>query len=362
MINRYTLLLGCLFLTFGVLLEARTDPVVTSTGTKLLVVDSANDSVLAFDAAAGAFLGTFIPASSGGLHSAEGLTTGPDNNVYVASWSSSSVKRYDGRTGAFIDDFIAAGSGGLGNPDQVLFGPDGKLYVSDRFASSIRRYDGTTEAFIDTFVSNGGLIGFLSFNFGPDGNIYAGMFNPSHGQNILRFNGITGAFIDVFNSGNPDHDSAVGGLAFGADGNLYACRFHADLVERYNGTTGAYIDDFVPFQLGGLVTPTYLIFGTDHNLNVTGQNSHRVSRYDGATGAFIGDLGAGSALTNPTGLTLAAALPTATPTIALLVGDYNSGKILRYDSSTGAFLGTFAENAELGDPFNSLLAQIAIST
>src|SRR6266566_4598731 len=153
MVNRWALLLlGCFCLTFGLpLLEAHSDPLVNSTPAGLLAVDSANDSVLSFDPATGAFRGVFI----------------------------------------------SAGSGGLGNPVQVVFGPDGNLYVSDRFAASIRRYNGTTGAFIDTFVSNGALGGFISFTFGPDGNIYAGMFNGS--QDILRFDGTSGAFIDVFN-------------------------------------------------------------------------------------------------------------------------------------------------------------------
>ncbi len=303
MVNRWALLLlGCFCLTFGLpLLEAHSDPLVNSTPAGLLAVDSANDSVLSFDPATGAFRGVFISAGSGGLTTAESMTTGPDGNVYVASWSTASVKRYDGTTGAFRGDFLAAGSGGLGNPDQVVFGPDGNLYVSDRFAASIRRYNGTTGAFIDTFVSNGALGGFISFTFGPDGNIYAGMFNGS--QDILRFDGTSGAFIDVFNSGNPSLDSAVSGLVFGPDGNLYAGRYHANLVQRYDGTTGAFIDTFVSAGSGGLHIPDYLTFGPDGNLYVSGILSNAVLRYDGTTGAFIDAFASGGSLTGPTGIT-----------------------------------------------------------
>ncbi|MGI0014249.1 MAG: hypothetical protein ACREBU_12540 [Nitrososphaera sp.] len=191
-----------------------------------------------YDGTTGVFLKVFVPSGSGGLDSPQNLTIGPDGNLYVSSWANHSVKRYDGQTGALIDDFVPSGSGGLGNPDQVVFGPDFKLYVSSRFNATISRYDGPTGAFVDTFVTDSSLSGFVGFTFGPDGNIYAGMFNCCGNQQILRFNGITGDFMDVFNSGGPPLDSAFAGLVFGPDGHVYASRFHVDTIERYNGTTG----------------------------------------------------------------------------------------------------------------------------
>jgi hypothetical protein len=128
----------------------------------------------------GAFLGTFVAPGSGGLHSAGMMAFGPDGDLYVANnnfetgnpFAPGSVLRYEGPSGpnpgAFLGTFVPAGSGGLANPVGLLFGPDGKkdgkldLYVasavqyrpgssSETFAavpgtSEVLRYDGKTGA------------------------------------------------------------------------------------------------------------------------------------------------------------------------------------------------------------------------
>ena len=91
----------------------------------LLVSNGDTDTILSFDASTGAFLGTF--ASGGGLDDPEGLTFGPDGNLYVTS-RTNNVLRYSGTTGAFLDVF--ASGGGLEDPAGLVFGPDGNLYVS----------------------------------------------------------------------------------------------------------------------------------------------------------------------------------------------------------------------------------------
>jgi DNA-binding beta-propeller fold protein YncE len=277
-------------------------PHVRADGTQLLVGNAANSSVLSYDGTTGVFLSLFVPSGSGGLHTPQNLTIGPDDNLYVSSFGDHSVKRYAGHTGAFIDAFVPSGRGGLANPDQVAFGPDGKLYVSSRFNATISRYDGQTGAFVDTFVADSRLSGFVGFTFGPDGNIYAGMFNCCGAQHILRFNGTTGAFMGVFNSGGPPLDSAFAGLVFGPDGHLYASRYHADLIERYHGTTGAFIDTFVPAGSGGLHTPDSLTFGPDGNLYVASLSTANILRYDGPTGAFIDVFTSGGEVLFPKGV------------------------------------------------------------
>jgi hypothetical protein len=87
----------------------------------------------------GAFMGTFVPAGSGGLLQPFGVLFGPDRNgdgqqdlnvtscnVNDSSFSNSkphtsSVKLYDGNTGAYLSDFVAVDSGGLNTPVLMTF-------------------------------------------------------------------------------------------------------------------------------------------------------------------------------------------------------------------------------------------------
>ncbi|MCC6322013.1 MAG: hypothetical protein IT438_11330 [Phycisphaerales bacterium] len=51
------------------------------------------------------------------------ITYGPDGNIYVANASTNSVLRFNGATGAAMGTFVAAGSGGLSVPSGLTFGP-----------------------------------------------------------------------------------------------------------------------------------------------------------------------------------------------------------------------------------------------
>ena len=89
-----------------------------------------------------------------------GLVFGPDGNLDASRWIANLVERYNGRTGAFIDRFVPAGSGGLRTADYLSFGPDNNLYVTSldfyqTGVGAILRYNGTTGAFIDVFTSGG---------------------------------------------------------------------------------------------------------------------------------------------------------------------------------------------------------------
>jgi hypothetical protein len=68
----------------------------------------------------GASLGTF---ASGGVTGMGGLAFGPDGNLYAAGFQSNNVVRYNGTTGAFLGTFVPAGSGGLNGPQFLTFSP-----------------------------------------------------------------------------------------------------------------------------------------------------------------------------------------------------------------------------------------------
>ena len=205
-----------------------------------------------------------------------------------------------------MGDFVGSGSGGLSNPDQPVFGPDGNLYVSDRFSGSVLRYNGRTGASLGVFVSDGRLGGFVAFTFGPDGRLYASMFNGSP-QCILRFNGTTGAFVDVFACA-PDSSSAFSGLAFGADGRLYASRYHLGEVWQLDGS-GKLLGTL---HCPGDTRADYLGFGPDGVLYVSTTSSNNTSRFDVQTGQCLGSYPVGGKINSGKGFVW---FPPSTPSL-----------------------------------------------
>src|SRR5208283_4701468 len=100
----------------------------------------------------------------------QGLTFGPDGNLYVADNVANSILRYNGTTGTSMGTFASTGW----DPTSVRFGPDHNLYVSVFYGHMIERYDGTSGADLGPFVpsGSGGLTWDIDIAFGPDGNLY----------------------------------------------------------------------------------------------------------------------------------------------------------------------------------------------
>lgn len=296
----------------------------------LLVSDFGNNRILEFDETSGDFLGVF--ASGGGLNGPDGLTFGPDGNLYVNSFNGNEVLRYDGTTGAFLGGFgdVNELGSGLDNPTYSTFGPDGNFYVS---SSSIRnadksgevlRFNGTTGEFLGIFASGGGLDDPEGVAFGADGNFYV---SSVFSNQVLRYDGSTGNLIDVFAS---EALAQPIGLTFGLDGNLYVS--NSSFLEenrngevlRFDGKTGAFVGVFA--SGGGLNSPAGLTFGPDGNLYVTSFATNEVLRYDGITGAFLNVFGeasrAGSGIDRPTGLIFTPAptpVPESSPSLGLVL-------------------------------------------
>jgi DNA-binding beta-propeller fold protein YncE len=133
----------------------------------------------------------FIAAGSGGLSSPQGLTLGPDGNLYVAG-NGGAVLRYNAATGQYLKTFVAQGSGGLNFNGAAFaglaFGPDGNLYIASGNTNQVLEYSGGTGAFIKAFVpaGSGGLTTPLGVRFGPDGSLYVCSNNTN---SVLRFRG-----------------------------------------------------------------------------------------------------------------------------------------------------------------------------
>ncbi|QDT51611.1 Calx-beta domain protein [Symmachiella dynata] len=269
-------------------------------------------------------------------------------SLLVANGATNSILRYDATTGAFIDEYFTGAAG------DMIIGPDGDFYVANVATDSILRYDGATGALLGTFASGGGLNDPRGLVFGPDGNLYV---TSNQTDSVLRYNGTTGAFIDQFVLPNTEDLGNPVGLAFGADGNLYVSN-HGRGGSRgpynvlvFNGTTGAYIKELFGDGAGGLDEPTGLAFGPDGNLYLIDEPDDEILRYNGTTGAFLGSFASGGGLDAPTDFTFG-------PDGNLYVSSA-SGAILKYDGTTGDFLGTMSSGGGLVDPLGLLFVASA---
>jgi hypothetical protein len=280
--------------TFQLLLTTSTPGYAVGMGQATIIDDDvgvsvADSTATEGDARIGQSLGAFVPQSNnGGLNRSTAMAWGPDGNLYVGSLNTNQVLRFDGTTGAFLGTFIDASTGLAADTpfmQGLQFRPDGKLYVLSRNTAEVQRFDATTGAFLDVFIpsGSGGLNGAKGMTVGPDRNWYI----SSGGTNqILRYSGATGAFLGVFVAAGSGGLSNPRALTFGPDGNLYVSSSGSDAVLRYNGQTGAFINAFLPAGSGGLSAPAELLF-SGGSLYVASQNTDEVLRYDAQTGAFL---------------------------------------------------------------------------
>ena len=266
--------------------------------------------------------------------------------VIVSSDFSDSVPMYD-LSGNFIRNFVGPGGGGLDSPQGITVGPDGNVYVSSAVNDKVLKYDGLTGAFMGAFVDGGLLDRPWYLTFGPDGNLYV---SSSANNRVLCYDGTTGAFLRVaaqdFFLGAPD------GISFAADGTMLVSKFPAgdSRVMRFNPQTGAFIANVVdePGLVGAL---EHRLSPDGTRLFVSSFGTNQVREYDVATGAFIRNFIGGPPLAGPVGQLV---LPDGT----LLVSSWNNDSIFRYDADTGALLGTFAQGGPLDNPNNMAILNV----
>jgi DNA-binding beta-propeller fold protein YncE len=201
----------------------------------------------------------------------------------------------------------------------------GLLLVSGFDSKNVVAFDATSGAFSRVFVKagSGGLSGSEQLAFAPNNDLLVASFGSNE---VLRYDGKSGDFHGVFAAitrpvGIVVHD----GFAY-----VSSYDYSGGVVNRYNAMTGAFVDTFVAKGSGGLGPAHGLAFGPDGNLYVADNLRDRVLRFDGTTGAFVGAIDSG----HPTGLTFG-------PDGNLYVSDGDHGRVLKHDGATGAFLGNF---------------------
>ena len=269
--------------------------------------------------------------------------------LYVTSNDNNQILAYDSQTGAAL---AVPAFPGFTDPTGVTFGPDGNLYVASGANNNVQKFNPQTGALLGVFTTGGALDEPKGIVFGPDGNLYV---VGGASREVLRFNGVTGAFIDIFVAAIPQINSPAA-LAFGPNRNLYVSDPDNNAVLKFS-QTGAFVSTFIGPAVGGLCEPLGLIFKgnslfvASSGSNVDGDNcgpggngSDAVLRYDATTGAFLGNFVASESggLSNPVGLAFG-------PDGNLYVASEDGDSILKYDGNTGAFISTIAGG--LSGPF-----------
>jgi sugar lactone lactonase YvrE len=201
---------------------------------ELLASDRANNRILAFDPVSGALLRTV--SSSPLLDEPTGMTMGPGGFLYVSN-SQTDVLKIDPATGD-ASVFVTG-----------IAGPGGVAYDAARntlFVSEFGQFDGDE---IFQYDASGTLVNTIGTGtmptsrsglaFDAEGNLYASTFaiDGNFSGAVLKFDGGNNfAPLGIFASGSGLTGGA--GIAFGADGNLYAASLLGQSVVKYTVSGG----------------------------------------------------------------------------------------------------------------------------
>jgi uncharacterized protein YjiK len=234
-----------------------------------------------------------------------------------------------------------------GNGVGTILNDETTITISDAVATE----GDTSLRYVDNFVSDssGGILSPFGVTYGPDGNLYV---SQSTFGGVKRFNGITGQFIDVFADGSSVANQASqmifrDGYLFVATGTTGILRFdaHTGAPAPADGKVGA---QFVTPADQGIVQGVHgLAFGPDGQLYVTSNVSNQVLKYDSSSGAFLAiyvDAGSGG-LMSANALTFGA-------DGHLYVASSGNSSVLRFqgplEANPGAFLDTFVPSGTGG--------------
>jgi hypothetical protein len=331
---------------------------------------SAGNSVQSFDAGTGASLGTFVSGADG-LKGSRGLIFDGAGNLLVANQNvgrgaSGEIMKYNAATGAFEGDLVSS------QDPHAPFAPRGivlkgnVLYVANLQDTvntpadiapdgEIDRYNATTGAFLGAYTRPAGWVG--QFNpravvFGPDGSLYASVFDSSNlaAGYVIKVDVGTGAETGFASTATAAPDMhRPEGLTFGPDGKLYITGFRAsasdtDKIVVLNPMSGTEMGSIALDAVGQpRAYGQAILFGPGGRLFVPistldSPDSGAVRSYDVSNGTFVnfeapGTLGSGWYLTfrNTDPATLAyvspptsAATPGGTQTAASSAGPVSS--------------------------------------
>lgn len=258
---------------------------------------------------------------------------GAAGDLYVAdSGAQNRVLQYDGITGDFVCEFVSDGCGGLKDPNGVTFGPNGNLFVASTSDAldAVLEYDGANGCFLGVFASGCGLDNPTGLAFGPNGNLFVGS-HLSH--SVIEFDGTTGGCVREIDCLTPNEIEHTMGLTFDVNGDLLvASQTNNKVIRIVNpGTEEWECTTFVDGS--GLSWPHDVLFRPNGNLLVSNRTGGNITEHD-AEGADLGVFADRCGLTQPYGITLR-------PDDHLFVASVLTHEIIEYDGDGGC-IGIFA--------------------
>ncbi len=304
--------------------------------TQMLIADCGSDRVLEYVLSGGVwtFLRVVLPASAGVIDPCS-LAFAQDGRLTVTGLSSNNVVLVDLTTLA-VTTLVASGAGGLGAPTDVLWSGS-TLLVASANANDVIYYSSTGAP---TGVRARGVSTALDAGlaFRPDGQRL--LIASSIANEVVEHDAVSGALLRTF--GGVCNFLPVD-VAYGPDGRIYVACQGDDSITRINAVTGQSLGVFVLAGSGGLFSPRSLAFGPDGHLYVSSATGE-VLKYNGTTGAFLGVFvntgGNGGGPVDPYGMVFRNG--------NLYVASYFPSEVKAFNATTGAFISTFVASGAGG--------------
>ncbi|MCA9278207.1 MAG: NHL repeat-containing protein [Phycisphaeraceae bacterium] len=256
------------------------------------------------------------------------------SQILVVDFGGDKVVRYDYPSGSPVDHFVGTGLTNLDGPHKAVFGPDGDLYVSATVSNNVLRYDGITgKPRVQAIAPGaGGVQSPSGFAFGSDGMMYVTSFGNDRVVRVDTASGQISPFIEPGNALDGPHD-----LAQDSMGNWYVVSDNSDRVLKYS-STGIFIEEAISVQQAGLNSPNSCVIDPQNRLFVSSPETDNIIVKDLNNGLVTQLLPPKTKVfpMNPQYITIGPE-----PNVLYVVDLGGNGRFLKYDRTTGQYIGEF---------------------